>query len=734
MPQKTKFNTLKNNLFTTFLLIITGSLFLNSASFSQSVIDSLKKELNKAPSKEKPKFLNDIARECFFSGNVEECISYAEQSLKLAETAKNNTEVARAYLNLAFANSAMNKLSESDNFAKKALSLATQIKDKSILAETNHLLGIINDQAGNNDKALEHHKKALEIRQQLDDKIGIGKSLNSIGQIYSNKSEFKEAIKYYQQSLKIKNELNDQRGVAILYFNIANCYYYMDNYEDAVENLQKALDIFESMANTEFLAKCYNLYGIVFQKMKNNVKALEYYKKALENFETTGNQTGICDALTNIGITYSINEEHNSAIEYLQKALKIRREIKDKAGIANCLQNIGLSYFRLNNFNKALTYYNEAVLLNLELGNKKELAANYTAIGNIYKSLKSYNNAIEYFYKSIDIAQEVGLLEIKKNAYLFLSQLFKETGQFQVALEYYEKFTATNDSLLNEAMFKQISELETKYETEKNKQQIVLLNKDKELQANKLARQRLAIVFFIIGLVLVLGLVVVILQSLQRKKRDNAIIVGEKAKVEELLLNILPVKVVNDLKEKGSTQPEGFERVSVFFSDIVGFTKASSVMDPDELISELNDMFTAFDDIFSRHQCERIKTIGDAYMAVCGMPVTNENHAENILNAAIDVINYLNDRNSSHKHQWKIRIGINSGKAVGGIVGVRKYLYDVFGDTVNTASRMESNSEVMRINVSENTYNLLKDEYKFSERQPLEVKGKGLMKMYFLEN
>ena len=208
---------------------------------------------------------------------------------------------------------------------------------------------------------------------------------------------------------------------------------------------------------------------------------------------------------------------------------------------------------------------------------------------------------------------------------------------------------------------------------------------------------------------------------------------NERDKNEQLLLNTLPVKVVQDLKEFGKTEPEKFENVTVYFSDVVGFTNLSTGLDPALLISELNEIFTAFDDIMQKYDCERIKTIGDAYMAVCGMPQKDEQHAVKMLNASIQIIKYLEERNKKTKLQWRIRIGINTGRVVGGVVGVKKYIYDVFGDTINTASRMESNSEPMRINVSEATYQITKDKFKYTVRKPAEIKGKGLMQMYFLE-
>jgi class 3 adenylate cyclase len=219
-------------------------------------------------------------------------------------------------------------------------------------------------------------------------------------------------------------------------------------------------------------------------------------------------------------------------------------------------------------------------------------------------------------------------------------------------------------------------------------------------------------------------------QMVDERTRELA---DEKEKTEQLLLNTLPLKVVNDLKANGKTEPENFEDVTVYFSDIVGFTKISSQLEPAKLIHELNDIFTAFDDIMERNHCERIKTIGDAYLAVCGMPERNPNHAYHMSKAALEIREFLKERNKGSEIEWKIRIGLHSGKVVGGVVGVKKYIYDVFGDTINTSSRMESNSEAMKINISEVTHSLIKNKFSFTEREPMEIKGKGLMKMYFLD-
>jgi CheY-like chemotaxis protein/class 3 adenylate cyclase len=216
-------------------------------------------------------------------------------------------------------------------------------------------------------------------------------------------------------------------------------------------------------------------------------------------------------------------------------------------------------------------------------------------------------------------------------------------------------------------------------------------------------------------------------------EKNNELIKLEKQKSDELLLNILPIRIAKNLKETGKTQPEYFENVTVLFSDMIDFTYTSSKLEPEILIDELNTIFTAFDNIIEKNKCERIKTIGDAYLCVCGLPEENPYHAENIVYSAIEFIDYLKQRNKTAKIKWEIRIGIHTGKVIAGIVGIKKYIYDVFGDTINITSRMESHSEAMKINISEISYHILKDNFEIIERGEIDVKGKGKMKMYFIK-
>jgi class 3 adenylate cyclase len=208
----------------------------------------------------------------------------------------------------------------------------------------------------------------------------------------------------------------------------------------------------------------------------------------------------------------------------------------------------------------------------------------------------------------------------------------------------------------------------------------------------------------------------------------------EREKSEQLLLNILPASIASRLKENNSTIADSFTSVTILFADIVGFTKLSSQVSPVELVELLNQIFSAFDELAGRHKLEKIKTIGDAYMVVGGIPETRADHAEAIAEMALDMQAEILKINQKSQQNFSMRIGINSGEVVAGVIGKKKFIYDLWGDAVNTASRMESHGVPNAIHVTIDTYNLLADKYLFEERGVIEVKGKGEMQTYFLKD
>jgi class 3 adenylate cyclase len=218
----------------------------------------------------------------------------------------------------------------------------------------------------------------------------------------------------------------------------------------------------------------------------------------------------------------------------------------------------------------------------------------------------------------------------------------------------------------------------------------------------------------------------------QTIRQQKIIIEKEKEQSERLLLNILPLKVAEELKNTGRAKPRRYENVTILFTDFQGFTELVTSISEITLEQELNDIFSNFDDIMDDEGIEKIKTIGDSYLAAGGLPEETHDHAQKCISAAKRMIDFLDQRNAQNTINWKMRIGIHSGPIVAGVVGKKKFAYDLFGDTINTASRIETSGEPGRINISASTYELIKDEIICIPRGKIPAKGKGVIDMYFV--
>jgi histidine kinase len=227
-------------------------------------------------------------------------------------------------------------------------------------------------------------------------------------------------------------------------------------------------------------------------------------------------------------------------------------------------------------------------------------------------------------------------------------------------------------------------------------------------------------------------------QMEQKVENRTAELATEKKKADDLLYNILPFETAEELKRNGHTQPRRFENVTVMFTDFKGFTMIAEKLNPEELVSEVDTCFGAFDEIIGKYGIEKIKTIGDAYMCVGGLPVPNSTHPEDVVKAALEIQRWVGQHKEEQKLRglpyFDVRIGLHSGPVVAGVVGSKKFAYDIWGDTVNTASRMESSGEPGKVNISGTTYQLINHRFDCSFRGEISAKNKGNIKMYFVEN
>jgi len=365
------------------------------------------------------------------------------------------------------------------------------------------------------------------------------------------------------------------------------------------------------------------------------------------------------------------------------------------------------------------------------------MAQSLIGIGDAYRLSKDYDRAIEPYLEAESLVKDIGALNELQEIYEGLSISYSELSQYTKAFNYQTRLTDINYELYNAANDKKIEKLQFTYDLEKKQDQIDILAKTAEIEQLKAKRQEA--ISYGIGVV---GLLILVMAGLlfHRYKfvqRTKKIIETEKERSENLLLNILPEETAEELKIHGESKARKYEMVSILFTDFKGFTALSATLSPEELVKEIHHCYKAFDEIVTRHGVEKIKTIGDAYMAAGGLPVSNETHALDVLRVAVEIRDFMADlkaeRQKNNQPFFEIRIGIHSGPVVAGIVGTKKFAYDIWGDTVNIASRMESNGVPGKINISETTFELIREQFTCTPRGAINVKGGGDKVMYFVE-
>jgi len=589
----------------------------------------------------------------------------------------------------------------------------------------------------NPDTAMYFGNLGLKLAKEANYKKGIAVCYIKIGNIYEGQCNYPTALDFYKKSLKIREELGNKKGIAISYNNMGAIYKDQGNYPLALEYYQKSLIICEALGDKQEMSNCYNSIGNVHREQSNYSQALEYYKKSLKIEEELRDKQQMSYCYNNIGVVYSDQGNTKQAIESYQKCLKILEELGDKKGMAGCYNNVGESYTDIKNFALAIEYFQKSLKIYEELGDKQGMSLNYNNVADVYIKLKDYNKAITFALKGLQIAKEIGTLFIESVAYENLSTSFKGLGKYREALENYEMFKQMNDSIFNLDKHKQIAQMEAIYQNEKKQKEIEINEVQLAKKEVEIKHQKTLTFTFVGGFVLAVLIAFLILWSLQRKKRDNKIIAAEKAKSEELLLNILPSKTAEELKKYGHSDARSFDMISVLFTDFKGFTELAEKFTAEKLVAELDHCFRAFDQLMGKYNIEKIKTIGDSYMCAGGIPVLNTTNPVDIVKCGIEIQHFMEtykeERIKEDEPYFELRIGIHTGPIVAGIVGLKKFAYDIWGDTVNIASRMESSGEVGKVNISGATYELIKDKFECTYRGKILAKNKGEIDMYFVE-
>ncbi len=551
----------------------------------------------------------------------------------------------------------------------------------------------------------------------------------SLAQTVLKRGQAQDVLRMRPELDALMRRANDQRVFGNYHTLIANSQRRIGDLAGSLASYLKALKHFEAVKDKRGIASCYNNIAIVHASQERFEDALHYFHLSTEMDRKIGIKELVATGLKNQAMCLFQMGKHHEAGVLLDTALTLFQQMGNNRGEAGVLDVLGVVHYYLKDYDKASFYFEKEMEMNKELGMDVSTAGCYINLGAVRTAQGRHREATPLINEGLRISLANGHKEYIRNGYEKLAEADSARGDMAAAFAHTKLARVYNDSIFNESITGQLAEMETRFETVQKEQEIVVLNKDNEIKQQQIRRQTLLRNGFIGGFAVMLLFSVIFFVQRNRigKERDRS---------EELLLNILPYETAQELKAKGSSEARLIDQVTVLFTDFKGFTQMSETLSPQELVRDLNECFSAFDRICEKHGIEKIKTIGDAYMAAGGLPIPTDTHAVDVVRAALEMRNFIEEGKARKIEEgrpyFEIRIGIHTGPVVGGIVGIKKFQYDIWGDTVNTASRMESSGQVGQVNISGPTYELVKDTFACEFRGEVEAKGKGKLKMYFV--
>ncbi len=576
------------------------------------------------------------------------------------------------------------------------------------------------------------------------------------------------ALEYGRQALELATALGLEDDMINSYNFIGVSYRNMGSYAQAMSSYLKALELAEKIRNDKQIAYCYNNISNLYQKQKLYRPALENAMKALAAFERLSDKRGTAYSHLRIGEVYEKQQLNEQAVEHYQESLRLRKEIGDKEGLITPLINLATVYRQMGQDDRAFETYKQSLVIENELHQDKGLAGSLVGLGFLHLKRGDYQKAIIAAEESLTHSRKSSAIQEEMTALKLLTEAHSLKKDFAQAFHWQEAFIHLRDSLQNDETSSQIASLRSEYEAEKRAAEIMLLNKNRQMQNWLLSGAMAAIVAFAVLTISLFRL------NKQRRKANRELrwqndrTEEERRRSESLLLNILPAAIAERMKSGETTIAEYFDGATVLFADIVGFTTLASYLPPRELVGMLDSVFSDFDILAEKYGLEKIKTIGDSYMVVSGVPQPRTDHVERValfaLEAMLTMQKYTRIQSTASTNTdsaailaqtsvetqstapLQLRIGIHTGSVIAGVIGKKKFAYDLWGDAVNIASRMEAHGMSGQIQVSEDVRKRLSDDgisqihgfsqsqsrFRFEERGEIEVKGKGMMKTYFL--
>lgn len=509
------------------------------------------------------------------------------------------------------------------------------------------------------------------------------------------------------------------------YLQLGNALNYKGNLSGALEMYLKSIEYAIKSNNSEGKGRAYTALAGTYSQSNDSKNAIYYYLKAIPILKDSKDTISLGSAVFNIGDEFLALNILDSARGYNEQALKLFQGIGYQFGEAYCSGNQGVLLAKLGREQDAENSINQAVEVLEAYNDYYGVSAYLDIMSSLYVEQRRLDLALNYARRSLDIAEKHGLKDQISLANLTLSRIYEDRGDMASAYEFFKNHITYRDSVNNIKSVQEMGNLRTDFEVSQKEAELTIIS----LRSK---RQQLLLYGAILLLVLLAILATVIFRRLNFEKDTKEIIKKEKYRSEELLLNILPEEIANELKIHGKVKAHRFNSATVLFTDFKSFSSMAENISPEQLVESIDYYFKEFDSIIDKYDLEKIKTIGDSYMCVGGIPIENADHALSVVKAAKEMMAFTLQPKPDHIKNFEMRIGIHTGPIVAGIVGVKKWQYDIWGDTVNIASRMETNSQEGKINLSETTFQLIRDEFECQYRGSIEVKNRGVWEMYFL--
>jgi class 3 adenylate cyclase len=619
---------------------------------------------------------------------------------------------------------------EIDSLKGELVNLPQDTNRLNILMEMSGKLHRINPDTG-----IVYSQKAIDLAIKLDRKEDLGYALKGFGMSHYFKSDYPEALKYWEASLATFKSINHTLGISNLLNNLGAVYYSQGDNPKGLEYYFESLRFAERINDKERIATAYMNIGAVYAEDNDTwVQARENYAKSLEISREIDAKDAIGTTAINIADLFIQEKKSKEAIPYLDMALEAFEEIG--GNLSTVMNLFGDSKIVEKDYLGAIDFYNKGLRDGEDSESDLDIALSYIGLGQANNGLKNYSQAISALKKAEAITLKTKLNNERRDTYEELAKVYASAGQYESAFVYQSKFTELIDTLRSAENEEKLGYLSFQFGLENKEKEIALLNKDNELQANQLESANTFQNFsYALGALLLLIIVGIYFQY-RYVQKSHARLAIERNRAEEILLNILPKDTADELKANGRVESRNYKQTTVMFTDFKGFTRVSEKIPGNQLVESIDYYFKKFDDIITKNNLEKIKTIGDSYMCAGGLPTSNKSNPIDAVKASIEIMKFVNETHNNPPegiYPFEVRIGLNTGPLVAGVVGTKKFQYDIWGNTVNIASRMESSAEEGKINISDNTYQLIKEYFECKYRGEIEVKNAGLQKMYYVE-